>query len=221
VLVEKKLEPSPRPVRGQEEAEMPAELPLTTRLNILLPSLILWVAHYFVINRLGGRNRPRTDWSMRLDAAIPFIPQSAIVYLSTYPFGLSPFILISEARLFTAAAYGYLIITAVSAIINVIFPSQVRRVEDLNPDGISSILLGRYQRLCRPYDNFPSTHVAYSVVVVGTAYLAWGPDTGSVFLLWAFLIAISTMTTKQHYLADVASGGALGLGVFLLVMRFT
>jgi membrane-associated phospholipid phosphatase len=199
---------------------MPSELPLTTRLSILLPSLILWVAHYFAINRLSGRNRARTDWSTRLDAAIPFIPQSAMVYLSTYPFGLSPFVLISETRLFTAAAYGYLVITAVSAIINVVFPSQVRRVEDLNPDGISSMLLGRYQRLCRPYDNFPSTHVAYSVVVVGTFFLAWGPGPGSLSLVWASLIAISTMTTKQHYLADVAAGGALGLAVYLLVLSF-
>jgi membrane-associated phospholipid phosphatase len=199
---------------------MPAELPLTTRLNILLPSLILWMAHYFVINRLSGRNRPRTDWSTRLDEGIPFLPRSALVYLSTYPFGLSPFVLISQTWLFAAAAYSYLVITAVSAIINVIFPSQVRRVEDLNPAGISSTLLGRYQRLCRPYDNFPSTHVAYSVVVVGTTFLAWGPGPGSVSLVWAVLIAISTLTTKQHYLADVASGSVLGLAVFLLVMRF-
>jgi membrane-associated phospholipid phosphatase len=198
---------------------MPAELPLTMRLGVLLPSLILWAAHYFVINRLSGRNRRHTDWSTRLDAAIPFIPQSTIVYLSTYPFGLSPFILISETRLFTAAAYGYLIITAVSAIINVVFPSQVRRIEHLNPDGISSMLLDRYQRLCRPYDNFPSTHVAYSVIVVGTFFLAWGPGTGSLSLVWALLIAISTLTTKQHYVADVASGGVLGLAVFLIVMR--
>ncbi len=198
---------------------MPSELPLTIRMSILLPSLILWVAHYFAINRLSGRNRPRTDWSTRLDAAIPFIPQSAAVYLSTYPFGLSPFFLISETRLFAAAAYGYLIITAVSAIINVVFPSQVRRVEELNPDGIALMLLDRYQRLCRPYDNFPSTHVAYSVIVVGTFFLAWGPGPGSLSLVWALLIAISTLTTKQHYMADVVSGSALGLAVFWLVMR--
>jgi membrane-associated phospholipid phosphatase len=200
---------------------MPPELTLTTRLGILLPSLILWVAHYFVINRLSGRNRPRTDWSTRLDAAIPFIPQSAMVYLSTYPFGLSPFILISETRLFTVAAYAYLIITTISAIINVAFPSQVRRVENLNPDGISSMLLSWYQRMCRPYDNFPSTHVAYSVIVVGTCFLAWGAGPGSLSLVWAILIAFSTLTTKQHYLADVAAGGTLGLAVFLLVMNFT
>jgi len=199
---------------------MPSELPLTTRLSILLPSLILWVAHYFAINRLSGRNRARTDWSTRLDAAIPFIPRSAMVYLSTYPFGLSPFVLISETKLFAAAAYSYLVITAVSAIINVVFPSQVKRVEDINPDGFLLMLLDRYQRLCRPYDNFPSTHVAYSTVVVGTFFLAWGPGPGSLFLVWALLIAISTMTTKQHYLADVAAGGALGLAVSLLVLSF-
>jgi membrane-associated phospholipid phosphatase len=198
---------------------MPAELSLTMRLSILLPSLILWAAHYFAINRLSARNRRRTDWSTRLDEAIPFIPQSAAAYLSTYPFGLSPFILISETSLFMAAAYSYLIITAISAIINVVFPSQVKRVEDLQPDSFLTMLLGRYQRLCRPYDNFPSTHVAYSVIVVGTCFLAWGPGLGSCSLAWALLIAISTLTTKQHYVADVASGSVLGLAVYLLVMR--
>lgn len=199
---------------------MPSELPLSTRLSILLPCVALWVAHYFVINRRDPKSRRRKHWSTRLDASIPFVPQSAMVYLSTYAYGLSPFILISETRLFLATTYAFLIITAVSRFIYVTFPSEVNRVHDFRPDSLPLKLLALYQQHCRPYDNFPSTHVAYSVVVVGTAFLYWGPRLGALFLLWALLIAISTLTAKQHYLADVASGGALGLAAFLFIARF-
>jgi membrane-associated phospholipid phosphatase len=195
---------------------MPAELPLTTRLAVLTSCLVLWVGQYFAINRLGAGNRPRKDWSNQIDAAIPFVPGFAVPYLSTYLFGLLPFILIEETRLFVAAAYGYLAITAISAVIHLLWPSQVRRVEAPADGGLSARLLSDYQRMCRPYDNFPSRHVAYSVVVTGMAFQAWGPAWGIVFAVWAALIAISTLLTKQHYLADLAAGGLLGMVVLAL-----
>jgi membrane-associated phospholipid phosphatase len=51
-----------------------------------------------------------------------------------------------------------------------------------------------------------------------------GPVVGSIVLIWAVLIAVSTLYTKQHYILDVLAGFMGGLVIstltFLLAMGF-
>ena len=49
-------------------------------------------------------------------------------------------------------------------------------------------------------------HVALSVPVVGANFIAIGPAAGSISLVWAILIALSTLDTKQHDILDVLAG---------------
>ena len=56
-------------------------------------------------------------------------------------------------------------------------------------------------------------HVGLSVPVVAANYLVLGPRAGSLMLVWAVLIALSTLYTKQHYILDVLAGVAMGLAI--------
>jgi membrane-associated phospholipid phosphatase len=59
-------------------------------------------------------------------------------------------------------------------------------------------------------------HVGLSVPVVGATYLVAGPLVGTATLVWAVLIALSTLYTKQHYIIDVLAGAVGGILIYLL-----
>ena len=59
-------------------------------------------------------------------------------------------------------------------------------------------------------------HVALSVPVVGANFIAIGPTAGSLTLIWAILIALSTLYTKQHYILDVLAGLTGGVLIYSL-----
>ena len=177
---------------------MPAVLSLSLRIGIVLFCLSIWVGQYFLINNSNLGNRTRKNWSTNWDRMIPFVPQLIIPYISAYPFGILPFFIIADAKLFFSTLFGYLMVTILGSGIHVIFPSQILRNEKIEPGGISKTLLYWSQQISKPYDNFPSTHVAFSVLTVGTSSLSRGSIIGGVLLIWALVISASTLLTKQH-----------------------
>jgi membrane-associated phospholipid phosphatase len=197
---------------------MPEFLSLPIRIGILSFCIVIWLGQFFLINHATSNKKTKKLWAMDWDSAIPFLPQTIFPYLSVYIFAILPFILIDEARLFFYTLLGYAIITLIGSGIHILSPSQVFRYEKLEPEGISLTTIYWYQRLCKPYDNFPSTHVAFSILAVGICYLRSGLMLGVVFMFWAVLIALSTLTTKQHYMLDIVSGSVLGVSVFILIV---
>ena len=182
-------------------------LPLHFRLEILTLTLLVWLVVYFFVNRLQVKPQRRLDLAMPLDGKIPFVPQLALIYFSTYIFVIQPFIILSEARQFYWMLASFGSITAIASLIHAIVPSKIERNEILlDTDGFSGKLINLFQKTCKPYGNFPSMHVALSVPVVGANFMVFGPTAGSITLVWAILIALSTLYTKQHYILDVLAG---------------
>jgi len=70
----------------------------------------------------------------------------------------------------------------------------------------------------RPYNCFPSLHVGYAVLAALTCYRihrGWGIAA----LVYAALIGISTLYTKQHYIVDVVAGALLAYVAYLVFLR--
>jgi len=195
-------------------------LSLQFRLGILTLTLLVWLSIYFFVNRLKVEPQNRLDLATSLDKRIPFVPQLALIYFSTYIFVMQPFIILSEARQFYWMLASFGSITVIASLIHAIVPSKIERNEALDAQGLSSQLIVLFQKTCKPYGNFPSMHVALSVPVVGANYLTAGPAAGSITLLWAILIALSTLYTKQHYILDVLAGLFGGITVYLLTYWF-
>jgi membrane-associated phospholipid phosphatase len=196
-------------------------LSLSYRLSALALTLFGWLILYFFVNRLQVEPSRRIDLGIELDRKIPYLPLFALAYFSTYVFVLQPFFILSFAGQFRWMLTSFILISVISSLIHAIVPSKIERVEQVTAGGLSGWMLALFQKTCKPYGNFPSMHVGLSVLVVAANFIAGGPVVGGVMLVWAVLIAISTLFTKQHYILDVLAGVAGGLVIstltFLLV----
>lgn len=150
-----------------------------------------------------------------VDALFPFLEWSVWVYFSQ--FVLLPFA-IASARDDTDrshALYGMLVATALAAIVFVAWPTQVARH---TPEGESLTALA--WRLLHGADVttncFPSLHVALAAIA-GRAL--WRRGARVTAVLWPALIAVSTLTTRQHVALDIAGGLALAALAIALTPR--
>jgi membrane-associated phospholipid phosphatase len=60
------------------------------------------------------------------------------------------------------------------------------------------------------YNSLPSLHVGMAVVCAYSYGRLTSPAAALGWWAWATAIALSTLLTHQHYVVDVATGGALG-----------
>ena len=186
------------------------------RLEILALTLVGWVAIYFFVNRRQVEPHRRLDLGTELDRKTPYWPMFVPVYFSTYPFVLMPFLILSNARQFYWMLVTFVSISAVSSLIHATIPSKIERVEQVSIGGASGWILDRFQKTCKPHGNFPSMHVGLSIPAVAASFMAFGTVVGSITLVWAVLIAVSTLYTKQHYILDVLVGFVVGILIFAL-----
>jgi len=128
-----------------------------------------------------------------------------------------PYLLIKEERTFKYVAWSYTGVMCFSYLVFLFFPIKAVRPEILGSGFFNQALGGLYS-LDNPYNNFPSMHVALSFLCafwINFQDKKWGKWA----ILWAVLITISTLTTKQHTLADVTAGLTVSLLVYGIFYR--
>ena len=193
------------------EEYLDATLPITLRLAILVLAILLWLIAYFFTNRLQVEPQRRRDFSLSIDRKIPFVPLFSLVYFSTIPFVLLPYVILSDAREFYWILACYISITVISSLIHAALPSKIERVEQVNTGRITGRMLRLFQKNFKPYGNFPSMHIGLSVPAVIAYFMGCGILAGSIAAIWAVLIALSTLFAKQHYILDILAGFAGGI----------
>jgi membrane-associated phospholipid phosphatase len=143
----------------------------------------------------------------RLDDAIPFWPWTSWCYL---PFYAAVFIIavagIRRKQLFNRAVQAVLIVMTLGAAGHIFVGAEYPRpvLHPPYPD-LSHAFLASVQRIDPPGNVFPSLHVAHTTMLA-LILRADRRRLGNITLLMATLLALSTLTTKQHFLADVVSG---------------
>jgi membrane-associated phospholipid phosphatase len=166
---------------------------------------------YFGIGRLH-LNRSTELLRTRLDDAIPFWPWTAWCYL---PFYAGVFLIaiagIRRRSLFKRALTAVFIVMSIGALGHIFIGAEYPRPV-LHPPyaNISEWFLASVQRIDPPGNVFPSLHVAHTTMLA-LILLKDRPRLGRVALAMATALALSTLTTKQHFVADVVSGYALAL----------
>ncbi len=154
-----------------------------------------------------------------LDRAWPLVPFWAIIYGALYLFVIAlPILVVRQDELLrrTFSAYLLIWITAYACFF-VIYPTAAPRPSLVIGDGFAVWSLRALYSADPPYNCLPSLHVAHSFVSA-LAVSRVHRRLGIIALMFALLIAISTLFTKQHYVLDVIAGVLLALvayGTFL------
>jgi membrane-associated phospholipid phosphatase len=176
---------------------------------------------YFGIGHLH-LNRSTELLRTRLDDAIPFWPWTAWCYL---PFYAGVFIIaiagFRRRALFNRALLAVVIVMTLGALGHIFIGAEYPRPV-LHPPyaDFSASFMALVQRIDPPGNVFPSLHVAHTTML-SLLLMKDRPRLGLVALAMATALALSTLTTKQHFLADVISGYLLAFfGRWIALRKF-
>lgn len=184
--------------------------------SIIPPRGLAPLVFTFVFNCAvyGGTKLVAADWhhyniETKLDALVPFVPWTIVIYFGCYIFWIANYILcIRQGR---ERAYRFLTADILAKVICMIFflafPTTNTR-PDLSGDGVWLWLMRFLYAVDSPVNLFPSIHCLTSwmcyIGLRGRREIAYGYRVFSCVM--AIAVFVSTLTTKQHVIVDVAGG---------------
>lgn len=163
-----------------------------------------------------------------IDRAVPFIPVTIWVYISEFILFPLAYSLLDDLEEANKYLYSLMALQLVSNLSFVLWPTMFPRdlfplPKDLNR--LSYIVFTLLRYVDSPANAVPSLHVSIcylSALVFFKNHRA----RFYTFFFWATAVAVSTLTTKQHYLVDIIAAFFLTAGIYwmfhhLLPYRFT
>jgi membrane-associated phospholipid phosphatase len=146
----------------------------------------------------------------RLDDAIPFLPATSWCYLPIYAGIFVTAIVGFGTRIhFDRALRGVFLVMLVGAVGHLFVGAEYPRPVLTPPYAdLSTAFLAAVQAIDPPGNVFPSLHVAHTSSLALILHHE-NPRLGRPVMGLALLLAASTLTTKQHFIADVVAGFAL------------
>jgi membrane-associated phospholipid phosphatase len=160
---------------------------------------------YLAVNRVASRLRNVSLFTSK-DQILPPLPRSLWLYLSFFPYCfLAAFDggnLRRTGRLLSCVALDAL----VSYRSFLKFPSTYPRPTIHDDDPGLEAAWRTLHEADPPANTFPSVHVGHSMLLALALSHHLPRQRSDALMLWASLITASTLTTKQHYLIDLAGG---------------
>lgn len=181
-------------------------------------TLMLLVPCYIFIAKsvaFGTLHAPALPW----DRVVPLQPIWALIYGALYVFLIAlPVFVVREEEHIRRTFWAYLAVWITAYVCFLVYPTVAPRPPELVGEGFSVWGLRFLYDADPPYNCFPSLHVAHSFVSALTCHRL-NRRLGFVALLCASLVAVSTLFTKQHYIADVIAGILLAFAAYVIILR--
>ncbi|MEK7511996.1 MAG: phosphatase PAP2 family protein [Patescibacteria group bacterium] len=154
-----------------------------------------------------------------IDTAIPFLSWTIVVYALIFPLiAIVPFLINTEV-LFHRAMLCAIYVILLQMVFFVFFPTGYHARPDIS--GLEfpwqQIYSGLY-KLDSSFNCYPSFHVSLCALIPLLLYHE-RPKLCLFFSVLCPLIAISTLTTKQHYFIDAVGGLGLGMVVYFVCLK--
>lgn len=198
-------------------ATLPGTVAYLVWRTVFASALISLVPVYFFI---GGINRGGTLHmpAMAVDRAVPLQPGWTIVYGSLFVFVLLPLLVVRDQQLFRRVLQAWVTVLIVAYVGFVVYPTVTPRPAEVLAGGFAAWCLQFIYSLDSRYNCFPSLHVAHSFVSALASYRVH-KGVGTAAVVWASLIGVSTLYTKQHYAVDVIGGALTAYIAYVVFMR--
>ena len=191
--------------------------PLRRRVVVPAVALMLLVPCYLVIAAVT-RGRTLHLPELALDRIVSVQPAWAPIYLSYFLFPFLPMLVIRQEELIRRTFLAWLMVWIVGYACFLVYPTILPRpIGEIGEGFFAWFLRGIYDADA-PRNCFPSLHVA-SPFVAALACWRVHRGVGLAAGLWASLIALSTVFTKQHYVADVVAGILLAGVAYAVFLR--
>jgi membrane-associated phospholipid phosphatase len=192
-------------------------LPLIDR-RLRIPAVVgggLLLIALFVVPERFHLGEPTSPDRSVVDDWIPFLAWTIWVYVSYYLFLILAVWLPKDDKRRSDAAYGLVLAAIIGAVIFTLWPTSVMR-QSPSFDGATGFLWHLLFSVDTTFNALPSLHVANTCL----AAIALWSRRGLwriIVPVWAPMIILSTLTTKQHYAIDVLGGLLLAAICFVLV----
>jgi membrane-associated phospholipid phosphatase len=154
-----------------------------------------------------------------IDNFIPFTDWTIWIYHSQFVFLLLSIYAIRQSENLRDTFYSMALACLLSFAVFIFYPTTIPRVEQTG-DGLTEKAFQVLYSIDSAANCFPSLHVSLACLsAIGIFYEKKSLSTFAI--IWACLIALSTMATKQHYFIDVAGGLAVAMISRVVIGKFT
>ncbi len=177
----------------------------------------IWAAGYFLIAYITEAHTTHTLPTLAWERETPLRPEFVFIYLTIYPTFLLPFLFIHQKDFFRLFSFAYITVMCICYVVYLFYPVSFERPE-LTVNSFSTWVLAIVYGADRPWNCFPSLHVAMSLLAALTI-LEVHRIRGMLTLLLTFLIALSTILIKQHYVLDVVAAMLLTATIYFVYIR--
>jgi membrane-associated phospholipid phosphatase len=169
-----------------------------------------------------------------LDRDIPAIPESVWIYLGLFWFAYPVLLLLvpktqAGVKSLITALQTLFIVEIISVTIFFLAPAEVDLRDQMitalvHTDSLTSSVIETKYSVDQPMSSWPSLHVSHCVIIwaAGRQWMIHNERSDILRILYGtflLLIIFSTLTTKQHHIFDLVTGGALGLYGSVLMLR--
>lgn len=175
-------------------------------------TIVIGMPIYLVPNILFGE-RPGISLSVFVDPMIPFVPWMIFFYALIYILVFLPVFTIKHRAIFTRVIFGFLTCSLIALPFFIFLPVRVPRPGIPTQESIFYWGLAFNYVLDKPVNCFPSLHVANAVFATACC-MRLSPRVGFWGAVGCVLIAISTLTLRQHFFVDLVAGAAIALAVY-------
>jgi membrane-associated phospholipid phosphatase len=175
------------------------------RTLVALAYLQAETAAYLSMNRLGALRRS-VPLLTPADRVVPLRPRSLWLYLSFVPFCLAAIHDVRSIPRMVRMMACLVLATLVSYRSFLRFPSSYPRPDVAVDDPRLAGAWRSLRAIDLPGNTFPSVHAGHAFLLALMLAPELPEEEAEARILWAILISLSTLTTKQHYLVDIAGG---------------
>jgi membrane-associated phospholipid phosphatase len=162
---------------------------------------------FYALTNYYPLRQPRTLVSFGFESRIAMRPSTCWVYLSYFVLLLYTGLRLRRLEWTPRAVRAVAVAVTLSGIVFLFYPTTMIR-PPIHGAGVSAEALRWLRTLDPPNNCFPSMHVAMAFLCLLLLMVA-NRRTGILVLPWAVAIAVSTLTTKQHYFLDIVGGLAV------------
>ncbi len=203
-------------VRPLQTADAPARPSRLACLGVLALAYVVFCVTYLPINAFTEGRATHTLF-LPGEGAIPLVPGFEFAYLLGYVLPLVVVWRQPDAARLARLAWAFGLTLAAAYATYLLYPVYLQRPELTGHSFATRLLALEY--LDKPYNHFPSLHVALAILVA----LGCSDDRRMRWWLPAVvaIMAVSTVFVKQHYVLDVLAAAVLAPLAWRLAGRWS